>query len=90
MPHPYLNDVVALDTDSPLTYLGRLIAADDAHYTLRDAVLYDTRVGRVTAEHFLAESAAEPPSATRREVLVARARVLSVSKLSDIVVPGKR
>lgn len=84
----FLGKVVVLDTDAPFTYIGTLRAHDDRYYRLRDVNIYHRGEARISGEQYLVECARLGHVAHRNEVLVRVARVVSLSPLAAVVVPG--
>lgn len=82
------GQVTVVDTDARLTYVGTLTEVGPAHVVLEDVAIYDGAEARVPVERFLVECVKIGLAPSRRQVSVSQARILSVSRLSDIIVPG--
>jgi small nuclear ribonucleoprotein (snRNP)-like protein len=80
-----LNQQVVVDTDSAYVYIGRLVSAGCDYLTLADVDVHDTGDSKTTKEHYAHETRKLGSRPNRKEVLVRVARVLSISKLDDIV-----
>ena len=80
-----LNDQVVLDTLTPILYIGTLSKVTDAAFVLEDADVHDCREGHANKEVYLAEAHRSGTPINRRQVVVMRSAVISVSRLSDIV-----
>lgn len=80
------GEVVVLDTGTPIVYIGRLIEVSDHTFVLEDADMHDCRDGHANKEEYLAEANQGHQSVNRRSVVVMRSVVISVSRLSDVVV----
>lgn len=80
-----LGQLVVLDTNGPIFYLGRLIHVDDRVMVLADADLHNASEGHATREQYIAESARDGIRVNRRRVFVLRPAVYSVSLLEDVV-----
>lgn len=90
MPSPfetYLTHDVVLDTAGPILYLGRLTEVNEAGFVLEDADVHDCRDGHATKEVYVTEARTNGVSPNRDRVIVMRASVMSVSRLSDVVAP---
>lgn len=77
--------VVVLDTDSRLSYIGRLVRFDDVYAELDEVGVYDDREVRVSLEKFLVECAQNGVPASRGQTLIPHARVVAISPLAEIV-----
>ena len=85
----YRSQVVVVDTDTPVTYIGSLAALDGDFCRLHNVVLHDARTARISVDQYLCECAEHGTPPSRREVLVRSSRIVSLSKLCDVVIPGK-
>ena len=83
----YLNEFIVVDTDTPLVYIGRLVEESDSFLKLEDVAIYYFNEARVPVEQYLVECAAHGIAACRKTTLLKSDRVVSVSRLSDIIVP---
>ncbi len=83
----YRDEQVVVDTDSRLSYLGRLTGGDEHYLRLTDVAIYDLEVVRVSLEEYLIECAKEGAPVSRKEILIKQSRVMAVSRLSDIIQP---
>ena len=81
----YLGQVVVVDVDSPYVCLGMLTRVDEQFLELRDADLHDMRDTVTTRENYIAASYATGIKRNRKCLLLARAAVVAVSLLSDVV-----
>jgi len=81
-----LNDQVVLDTETPIVYLGTLTEVTERTFVLTDADVHDCRDGHANKEQYLAEARTGEIAVNRRRVVVMRSAIISVSRLSDIVV----
>lgn len=80
-----LDQNVVVDTDSSIVYIGRLAAIGSDYLTLADVDVHDTSDSRSSKEGYAHETRKLGTRANRKEVLVRLARVLSISKLDDII-----
>ncbi len=81
-----VNEVIVLDTETPIVYIGKLVEYTDRVFSLVDAEMHDCRDGHANKEVYLAGASLNGVPVNRREVVVMRSVVISVSRLADIVV----
>ena len=80
-----LNEVVVLDTCTPILYIGMLTEITDSVFLLASADMHDCRDGHANKEVYLAEARKEGMAVNRRKVVVRRSAIISVSRLTDVV-----
>jgi len=80
-----IGSEVILDTGTPIIFVGKLLDVTEHTFVLEDADMHDFRDGHANREEYLAELAAGSLTVNRRQVVVLKPTVISVSKLSDIV-----
>ena len=80
-----LNEKVVLDTATPIVYIGTMTDITDRVFVLRDADMHDCRDGHANKEMYLAEARNDGVPVNRRQVVVMRSFVISVSRLADVV-----
>ncbi len=80
-----IKQTVVLDTDSPIVYIGTLAELTERCLVLTDADMHDCREGHASKERYLAEAHADGTAVNRRQVIVMRSFVISVSRLADVV-----
>ena len=80
-----INDVVVLDTTSPIVYIGTLVEVTEDTFVIHDADMHDCRDGHATKEHYVAQTRCDEVSVNRTRVVVIRSAVISLSRLEDIV-----
>lgn len=80
-----LNEQVVLDTGTPIVYIGKLVEITDHEFVLDQTDMHDCRDGHANKEMYVAEARQEGVSVNRRQVVVMRSAVISVSRLSDVV-----
>jgi hypothetical protein len=80
-----LGQLVVIDLRSPYVCLGKLKRVDADFLEMSDADFHDLRDTQTTRENYVAASAATGVKRNRRRVLVARAEVVAVSRLEDVV-----
>jgi len=80
------GEVVVLDTGTPIVYIGRLVEVTEHTFVLEQADMHDCRDGHANKEEYLATAHRGEVSVNRKAVVVMRSVVISVSRLSDVVV----
>ncbi len=81
-----LDQQVVLDTDSGISYIGKLIEADARHYELEDVAIYDAKMIKVSLEEYLVECRKNGFPVSRGTTMVSTQRVLCMSAVDGIVV----
>jgi hypothetical protein len=76
---------VVVDLRSTFVCLGTLERVDTHYLELKDADLHDMRDSDSTREHYIAAAAETGIKRNRKRVLVVRADVAAVSRLTDVV-----
>ena len=89
MTSEFINETIVIDTDSRQTFVGTMIEADDCFIKLHDVCVYDAREAKVMQEEFLVECAEIGLPTNRDEILVKLDRIVAITRLSDIIIPGK-
>ena len=74
-----------MDTDSQYVYLGMLIAVDADWVAMENVDVHDVHESYATRERYLIEAADLGIKATRRYVWLLRERVVSLSRLEDVL-----
>ena len=77
---------IVVDTDSSYVYIGLLEAAGAEYFTMSSVDVHDTTDSKSTKEHYAHESRKLGARENRKMTYVRLARVVSVSKLEDILV----
>ena len=80
-----IGDVVVLDTDTPILYIGKLTEITGSMFVLADVDMHDCRDGHANKEHYLAVARQNGIEINRRRIVVMRSCVISVSPLADVV-----
>ncbi len=80
-----LNEQVVLDTATPIVYIGKLVEITEQAFVLHGADMHDCRDGHANKELYLAEAHRDGVAVNRRNVVVMRSVVISVSRLADVV-----
>jgi hypothetical protein len=80
----FMGQVVILDTQGPLIYIGTLEATNAGFFTLTNADVHDTNDSRASKDLYLVETRDLGVQVNRRKVLVTRRQVSSISLLADV------
>ena len=80
-----LNEQVVLDTGTPIVYIGRLVEITELAFVLSAVDMHDCRDGHAHKEAYLAEVRDEGVTPNRRNIVVMRSAIISVSRLADVV-----
>ncbi|MEK7485778.1 MAG: hypothetical protein AABZ60_15760 [Planctomycetota bacterium] len=81
----YMKTVVVLDTKDHYLYLGKLAKLDLHFVCLQDADVHDLNISRTPKDLYLIDAKKYGINASRKEVLVIREQIMSISKLEDIL-----
>lgn len=81
----FLNQIIVLDTQGPLIYIGTLIRATEHCLILSEADVHDTNDSRASKDLYLVETRDLGVRANRGQVLVMRHQIASISLLKDVV-----
>ena len=79
------GEEVVLDTNSPYLYIGRLAEVDEWFIRLEDADVHDATETRTTKEVYLIEARKYGVKKNRLSVLVRADKVISASRLSEVI-----
>jgi hypothetical protein len=80
-----VGEVVVLDTDTPILYIGKLVSLSGQSFVLEEADMHDCRDGHANKELYLSEAHEHGIAINRRRIVVMRSSVISLSLLADIV-----
>lgn len=80
-----LQQRVVLDTATSIIYIGTLIDVTDSVFVLSEGDMHDCREGHANKEHYLVEVRRDGVTVNRRQIVVMRSVVISLSRLDDIV-----
>jgi small nuclear ribonucleoprotein (snRNP)-like protein len=83
-----IKQTIIVETDSFFTYIGTLSEATGEAIRLSAVTIYDERHARVSQERFLVEVASLGNTASREEIYIRQNRIVAVSPLSGIILPG--
>jgi small nuclear ribonucleoprotein (snRNP)-like protein len=81
-----LGQQVVVDTDSVYVYLGTLASVGGDYLELADVDVHDTSDTKSTKEYYVHEIRKLGVKKNRQKTLLRLARVLSISKLDDVIV----
>jgi hypothetical protein len=82
---PMLGEIVVLDTQGPLIYIGTLDKVTDDYVVLTQADVHDRHDSRATKDLYLVETRDLGVRINRGRVLVMRDQISSASLLRDVV-----
>ena len=80
----FLNEKVVVDLKSPFVCLGTLSRVDDHFLELKGADLHDLRDTDTSRENYVAASVRTGIKRNRKKVVLFRADVVAVSRLTDV------
>jgi small nuclear ribonucleoprotein (snRNP)-like protein len=80
----YLGEKVVIDLKSPYVCLGTLARFDDQFLEVKSADFHDLRDTDTTRENYVAASVLTGIKRNRKKVLLFRAEVVAVSRLTDV------
>lgn len=81
-----IGAAVVLDTSGPTVFLGTLREVTDEGFWLDDADIHDRTDGHATKELYVCEAREHGIRSNRKSLFVYRDAVISVSRLSDVIV----
>ncbi len=81
----FIGRKVVIDLRSPFVCLGTLSRVSEHFLEVRNADLHDLRDTETTRENYVAASQATGIKRNRKRVVVARAEVVALSALEDVV-----
>lgn len=80
----FLNEKVVVDLKSPFVCLGTLSRIEDHFLELKGADLHDLRDTDTSRENYVAASVRTGIKRNRKKVLLFRADVIAISRLTDV------
>jgi hypothetical protein len=80
-----LDQKVVIDLVGPYVCMGTLVRIGDHFVEVKNADLHDLRDTDSTREFYVLQSVQTGVKRNRRQVLVARAEIVAVSRLDDVV-----
>lgn len=85
MLHELIGERVVVDLRSEFVCLGTLVRVDDQFVEMKNADLHDLRDTETTRENYTAASRSTGIKRNRKLVMLLRAEIVAVSRLSDVV-----
>ena len=79
------GQVVVIDIEAPYVYVGTLADFDTHHFVLENADVHDLRDAATTRELYVIETRMHGVRANRKQVLLRRDQVVSLSALDDVI-----
>jgi small nuclear ribonucleoprotein (snRNP)-like protein len=79
-----IGQIVVVDLSSPYVCLGTLVGVDRDFLDLHDVDLHDFRDSQATREVYVYDSARVGIRRNRARVLLRRAEVVAITRLSDV------
>jgi hypothetical protein len=80
----YVGERVVIDLKSPFVCLGTLSRLDEHFLEVKAADLHDLRDTDTSRENYVAASVATGVKRNRKKVLLFRAEVVAISRLTDV------
>lgn len=81
----YINQIVIIDTSSPIIYLGKLESEHEGYLTLSDVDVHDSSEYSSTKEQYLAKTLVTNIRPNRKKANVDKNKIISISLFSDII-----
>ena len=79
------GQAVVCDIQAPYVYVGTLADFDTHHFVLENADVHDLRDAATTRELYVIETRMHGVRANRKQVLLRRDQVVSLSALEDVL-----
>ncbi len=80
-----IGEIVVIDLRSAFVCMGKLTMVTPDYLELRNADLHDLRDTETTRENYVAASAATGIKRNRKKLLLMRAEIVAIARLSDVV-----
>mgnify|MGYP001159493388 CR=1 FL=1 len=80
-----IGRIVVIDVEALYVYAGTLVRLDTAHLVLDDADVHDLRDAATTRELYVLETRMHGVRANRKQVIIRREQVISISALDDVI-----
>ncbi|RME74052.1 MAG: hypothetical protein D6785_16285 [Planctomycetota bacterium] len=81
----FLGKEVVIDTSTSYLYIGTLTEFGKEYFLLREVDVHDTSQGTSTKERYILDSKKYTLKTNRKEVLVFREKVVSISLFEDVL-----
>ena len=80
-----VGQVVVVDTDGPVVYLGRLVESGEGFLLLEDVDVHNVGDSTTSRERYIIEAKKLGVRANRKRARVSLERVVGVSRLEDVI-----
>ncbi len=80
-----IGEEVVLDMSSMYVHVGTLVSEDHRYFILQNADVHDLRDSSTTRELYVLDCRRHGIGVNRKQVLVNKDQVVSLSKLSDVL-----
>ena len=80
-----IDKAVVLDTGTSIVYVGKLLEVTEHAFVLEQADIHDCKDGHASPESYVADARREGVTPNRRNIVVMRSRIMSVSALEDVI-----
>jgi hypothetical protein len=81
----WMGHKIVVDLRSQYVALGTLARFDEHHLLLTDADMHDLRDSPTGRENYVAESKMTGVKRNRKQVMIAAAEIVGVSRLSEVI-----
>src|SRR5438046_131976 len=81
----FIGKVVVVDVEAPYVCLGKLTRIHRLFLELHDADMHDLRDTHTSRENYVAASRSTGIKRNRKCVLIARGKIVAISRLEDVV-----
>ena len=80
-----IGKAVVLDTGTSIVYVGKLLEVTEHSFVLDQADIHDCKDGHASPESYVADAGRDGVTPNRRNIVVMRSRIMSVSALEDVI-----
>ena len=87
MDESLLDKIVVVDSSTKLSFIGKLVKLCNATVRLEQVAIFDSIDSRISFDQYLIECAEIGYSVTRRAIWIDRKQIISMSLLSDVIIP---
>ena len=82
-----LDKIVVVDSSTKFGFIGKLVRFCKGTVQLEQATIFDSTDSRISFDQYLIECAEIGYSVTRKAIWIDRNNVVSMSLLSDVIIP---
>ncbi len=82
---PLIGEAVVVDVDGPIVYIGTLTNADSEFLVMEDVDVHNLTDSPTTREKYIIDARQLGVRANRKKAQLRLARVVSVSRLEDVI-----